>query len=210
MLRVRTKICGITRVEDAICAVNSGADAIGLVFYTPSPRNVSVEQAQKICAVLPPFVTVVALFVDEQREVIEQICQALPINLLQFHGKESEKDCLGFSIPYIKAIRVRFDSDVSKAELAYKSAQAILVDAYKKGVVGGTGELFDWSLLPLEHKKPLILAGGLTPDNIRKAIQTVQPYAVDVSGGVEFKKSIKDHEKICQFIKEVSRGFEDK
>jgi phosphoribosylanthranilate isomerase len=210
MLRVRTKICGITRVEDAICAVKAGADAIGLVFYAPSPRNVSVEQAQKICAALPPFVTVVALFVDEQREVIEQICRILPINLLQFHGNESEKDCLGYSIPYIKAIRVRLESDFSTAESEFKSAQAILADAYKKGVAGGTGELFDWSLLPSKHQKPIILAGGLTSDNIRSAIQTVQPYAVDVSGGVELKKSIKDHEKICQFIKEVSRGFEDK
>jgi len=210
MLRVRTKICGITRVEDALCAINAGADAIGLVFYAPSPRNVTIEQAQKICAVLPPFITVVALFVDEQRKEIEKICQAVPINLLQFHGDESEKDCLGFTTPYIKAIKVRLGSDVKTAESEYKSAQAILVDTYKKGIAGGTGELFDWSLLPKEHKKPLILAGGLTPENIRKAIQTVQPYAVDVSGGVELKKSIKDHEKISQFIKEVSRGCEDK
>lgn len=210
MLRVRTKICGITRVEDAICAVNAGADAIGLVFYAPSPRNVSIEQAQKICSALPPFVTVVALFVDEDRKVIEQVCQALPINLLQFHGDESEKDCLGFTIPYIKAIRVRLDSDVHRAEEEYKSARAILVDTYKKGVAGGTGELFDWSLVPAKHNKPLILAGGLTPENIRKAIQTVQPYAVDVSGGVELEKSIKDHEKVSQFIKEVSRECGDK
>ena len=205
MLRVRTKICGITRVEDAVCAVNAGADAIGLVFYTPSPRNVSIEQAQKICAVLPPFITVVALFVDEQASVIEHVCKSVPISLLQFHGNESESDCMGFSIPYIKAIRVQFDSDVHHAEVKYKSAQAILVDTYKKGVAGGTGELFDWSLLPADHKKPLVLAGGLTPDNIRNAIRTVQPYAVDVSGGVESEKSIKDHEKVSQFIEEVSR-----
>jgi len=210
MLRVRTKICGITRVEDALCAVNAGADAIGLVFYAPSPRNVSIEQAQKICAVLPPFVTIVALFVDEKRQEIARICQAVPINLLQFHGDEVEKDCLGFALPYIKAIKVRTNSDVETAEKEFESAQAILVDTYKKGVAGGTGELFDWSLLPVDHKKTLILAGGLTPDNIRKAIQTVQPYAVDVSGGVELKKSVKDHEKVTQFIKEVSRACEDK
>lgn len=205
MLRVRTKICGITRVEDAVCAVNAGADAIGLVFYGPSPRHVSIEQAQLICAALPPFVTVVALFVDEDRKVIEEVCRAVPINLLQFHGAETEEDCLGFKIPYIKAIRVRLDTDVGVAEKKFESAQAILVDTYKKGVPGGTGELFDWSLLPIDHIKPLILAGGLTPDNIRKAIQTVQPYAVDVSGGVELEKSIKDHEKVSQFIKGVSR-----
>jgi len=210
MERVRTKICGITRVEDALCAVQAGADAIGLVFYEPSPRNVSIETAQKICAVLPPFVTVVALFVDEQRNVIERICREVPISLLQFHGDEAESDCLGFSIPYIKAIKVRSESDVNVAETKFKSTLAILVDTYKKGVAGGTGELFDWSLLPQEHSKPLILAGGLTPQNINKAIRTVQPYAVDVSGGVELEKSIKDHEKISQFIKEVSRGCEDK
>ena len=210
MLRVRTKICGITNVADALCAVDAGADAIGLVFYEPSPRNVSIEEAQNICNALPPFVTIVGLFVDKQRQEIERICQAVPINLLQFHGDESVEDCIGFTIPYIKAIKVRTNSDVEIAETEYISAQAILVDTYKKGVAGGTGELFDWSLLPKVHNKPLILAGGLTPKNIRKAIQAVQPYAVDVSGGVELKKSIKDHEKVSQFIKEVSRGCEDK
>jgi len=208
MMRVRTKICGITRVEDALAAVNAGADAIGLVFYAPSPRHVSIEMAKHICAAMPPFVTIVALFVDEQRSKIETILQDVPINLLQFHGEESEQDCLGFSTPYIKAIKVRAVTDVQCAEAEFKSAQAILVDTYKKGVAGGTGELFDWSLLPEVHAKPLILAGGLRPENIQKAIQTVQPYAVDVSGGVELKKSIKDHDKISQFIKEVSRGCE--
>jgi len=209
MMRVRTKICGITRVEDALAAVNAGADAIGLVFYAPSPRHVSIEMAKRICIAMPPFVTIVALFVDEQRKQIETILQEVPVNLLQFHGEESEQDCLGFSIPYIKAIKVRGAKDVQCAEAEFKSAQAILVDTYKKGVAGGTGELFDWSLLPEVHAKPLILAGGLKPENIQKAIRTVQPYAVDVSGGVELKKSIKDHEKISQFIKEVSRGCED-
>jgi len=210
MMRVRIKICGITRVEDALAAVNAGADAIGLVFYEPSPRHVSIEMAKRICAAMPPFVTIVALFVDEQRKQIETILQDVPINLLQFHGDESEQDCLGFSTPYIKAIKVRESTDVQYAEAEFKSAQAILVDTYKKGVAGGTGELFDWSLLPEVHTKPLILAGGLKPENIQKAIRTVQPYAVDVSGGVELKKGIKDHEKVSQFIKEVSRGCEDK
>ena len=148
MLRVRTKICGITNVSDALCAVHAGADAIGLVFYAPSPRNVSVEDAQNICDALPPFITIVGLFVDEQRKEIERICRAVPINLLQFHGDEPVKDCVGFTVPYIKAIKVRLASDVEAAETEYTSAQAILVDTYKKGVPGGTGELFDWSLLP--------------------------------------------------------------
>lgn len=210
MLRVRTKICGITRAEDALCAVNSGADAIGLVFYPPSPRNVSIAQAKEICEVMPPFVTIVALFVNEQRLEIEKICQAVPINIIQFHGDETEKDCLGYKLPYIKAIKIRTHTDLDFAESEFKSAQAILVDTYKKGVAGGTGELFDWSLLPAEPKKPLILAGGLTPHNIQKAIKTVKPYAVDVSGGVEREKSIKDHKKVTQFIKEVARASEDK
>lgn len=210
MYRVRTKICGITRVEDALCAVSSGADAIGLVFYEPSPRNVSIETAQKICAALPPFITVVALFVDESRSVIERVCSELPVSLLQFHGDESEQQCTGFPIPYIKAIKIRTDTDLADAELKFKTAQAILVDTYKKGVAGGTGELFDWSLLPALHVKPLILAGGLVPENVESAIRTVKPYAVDVSGGVEFSKGIKDHEKVSQFIKEVSSGCEDK
>jgi len=207
MQRVRTKICGITRVDDALQAVSAGADAIGLVFYPPSPRNISIDIASQICSVIPPFVSVVGLFVDASRQRIEEICQRVPLGLLQFHGDEPEVECSAFRLPYIKAIKVRSDHDVIDAEQRYGSAQAILVDTYKKGVAGGTGEMFDWSLLPAKTSMvPLILAGGLSPDNVRRGIRAVRPYAVDVSGGVEREKGIKDHHKVIRFIEEVSRG----
>ena len=209
MQRVRIKICGITRVQDALHAVNAGADAIGLVFYPPSPRNVEVDIARKICTALPPFVSVVGLFVNEQRERVDEICNAIPLSLIQFHGDESEADCTRYKLPYIKAIRVRSSCDVINAEQQFFSAQALLVDAFKEGVPGGTGETFDWSLLPSSRLKPLVLAGGLNPDNVRSAIQSVRPYAVDVSGGVEVKKGIKDHAKISRFINEVSLGYQE-
>ena len=204
LARVRTKICGITLVEDALLAVSAGADAIGLVFYEPSPRYVSPEVARDICKALPPFVGVVGLFVNHSREDITGICAQVPLTLLQFHGAEREADCLGYGIPYIKAIQVRDAISVANAELAFPSAQGLLVDTYKEGVAGGTGEVFDWALLPENCAKPLILAGGLNPQNVRNAITQVEPFAVDVSGGVEREKGIKDRDKIISFIKEVS------
>lgn len=203
---VRSKICGITNPEDALVAIAAGADALGLVFYPPSPRCVNVKQAQAICAALPPFVSVVALFVDAEQEQIEQCCSQLPISLLQFHGEESEQQCSRYRLPYIKALRIRTAEDVSRAEGVYHSAQGLLVDTYKAGTPGGTGESFDWSLLPDQRNKPLILAGGLNPDNVRQAITQVKPYAVDVSGGVERAKGLKDHQKIIRFLDEVSGG----
>ena len=207
-MRVRTKICGITNVEDALCAVHSGCDAIGLVFYEHSPRNVSIKVAVEICKALPAFITVVGLFVNAQTREIKKICHEVPLNLLQFHGDEVEAECNAYDLPYIKAIRIQTSKDVSDAENNYQTAQAILVDTYKKGIPGGTGEKFDWSLLPEKPKKALILAGGLTPANIQQAIITVRPYAVDVSGGVELDKGIKNHEKVSLFLKEVSRASE--
>lgn len=204
--RVRVKICGITRVEDAVHAVESGADAIGLVFYEPSPRNVSVETAREICERIPPFVSVVGLFVDRAESEVREICSRVPISLLQFHGNETEAYCAKFNHPYMKAIRVRSTEDVLMAEKEYGSAQGLLVDTYKEGVAGGTGETFDWDLLPENIATPLILAGGLNPSNVRKAIEHVKPFAVDVSGGVEADKGIKDPKKVSQFIEEVSRG----
>lgn len=205
-LRTRVKICGVTRVEDALQAVAAGADAIGLVFYEPSPRNVSISMAREICAELPPFVTVVGLFVDKPISEVHEILNQVPIGLLQFHGDESESYCAKFNHPYIKAVRVQSGQDVLDAEHAFPSAQGLLVDTYKQGVAGGTGETFDWSVLPKELSKPLILAGGLNAENVRKAIDMVSPFAVDVSGGVELSKGIKDPEKVLAFIKEVSRG----
>lgn len=207
-MRVRAKICGVTSLEDACQAIEAGADALGFVFYQNSPRYITPEQAADICKKLPPFVSKVGLFVDASRNEINEICQVVELDLLQFHGNEQEEDCLGFSIPYIKAIKVQTDKDLDSAEDKYSSAKAILVDTYKHGVPGGTGERFDWTLLPEKRSKPLILAGGLNEKNIFQAIQTVRPYAVDVSGGVEQAKGKKNHHTVTQFLNEVSRACE--
>lgn len=204
-MRTRVKICGITRPEDALTAVKAGADAIGLVFYGPSPRCVSLEQAQAIAQVIPPFVTITALFVDPTEEEVQKILDSVRIDLIQFHGDENEHFCEQFNTPYIKAIRVRNTQDVVANSLRFPSALAFLLDSFKPGVPGGTGETFDWSLIPQESQKPIILAGGLTAENIETAIQQVSPFAVDVSGGVEATKGIKDASKIQEFMNEVYR-----
>lgn len=208
MPAVRSKICGITRIEDALAAVAAGADAIGLVFYAKSPRAVNVQQARAIIAALPPFVTSVGLFVNASRCELGEILDAVPLDLLQFHGDESAADCEGYHRPYIKALRVKAGDDIAAACLAYPGASGILLDTYVEGVPGGTGEAFDWSLVPQGLSKPIILAGGLTPDNVAAAIARVRPYAVDVSGGVEQGKGIKDPAKIQAFMQAVRRSNE--
>ncbi|MFZ3204458.1 MAG: phosphoribosylanthranilate isomerase [Pseudomonas sp.] len=200
---VRSKICGITRVEDALAAVDAGADAIGLVFYAKSPRAVTVPQAQAILAALPPFVTAVGLFVDCERSELNAILDAVPLDLLQFHGDESPAACEGFRRPYIKALRVKPGDDVAARIGLYGSAAGVLLDTFVPGVPGGTGEAFDWSLVPQGLSVPIILAGGLTPENVRTAIEQVRPYAVDVSGGVEASKGLKDSDKIHAFVRAV-------
>lgn len=200
---VRCKICGITRLEDALAAVAAGADAIGLVFYARSPRSVSIEQARSIVAGLPPFVTTVGLFVDMPQAEIEQVLAAVPLDLLQFHGDESAADCDALKRPYIKALRVRAEDDVTALVDAYPGARAVLLDTFVDGVPGGTGQAFDWALVPARLGKPVILAGGLTPENVAAAIAQVQPYAVDVSGGVELAKGIKDAAKVKDFVHAV-------
>ncbi len=205
MTAVRVKICGITRVEDALAAAAAGADAIGLVFYAKSPRAVDIEQAREILAALPPFVTSVGLFVDAERSELERILASVPLDLLQFHGDESVQQCEAFGRPYIKALRVKAGDDIAAQVARYPSAQGILLDAYVEGVPGGTGEAFDWSLIPQTLSKPLILAGGLRPDNVAEAVSRVRPYAVDVSGGVEASKGVKDVEKVGAFIR-AARG----
>ena len=205
MTAVRVKICGITRVEDALAAAAAGADAIGLVFYAKSPRAVDIEQARVILAALPPFVTTVGLFVDAERSELERILASVPLDLLQFHGDESVQQCEAFGRPYIKALRVKAGDDIAAQVARYPSAQGILLDAYVEGVPGGTGEAFDWSLIPQTLSKPLILAGGLRPDNVAEAVSRVRPYAVDVSGGVEASKGVKDVEKVGAFIR-AARG----
>ncbi|MFC5695096.1 phosphoribosylanthranilate isomerase [Pseudomonas sp. GCM10022186] len=200
MSAVRIKICGITRIEDALAAVAAGADAIGLVFYPGSPRAVTPAQAKAIVAALPPFVTSVGLFVDMPREELQQVLAEVPLDLLQFHGDETPEDCSGHGRPYIKALRVKPGDDIAAAIAAYPEAAGILLDTYVPGTPGGTGEAFDWDLVPQDAAKPLVLAGGLTPENVADAVRRVRPYAVDVSGGVEAGKGIKDPAKIQAFI----------
>ncbi|MDF1764129.1 MAG: phosphoribosylanthranilate isomerase [Oleibacter sp.] len=203
MNRTRIKICGITRAEDAAIVVDAGADAVGLVFYPPSPRAVDLSQAQAIVTAIPAFVTVTALFVNPTVEEVQSILNGVRIDLLQFHGDEDDDFCRQFGHPYIKALRIRQTSDVVALCLRFPSALAILLDSYKPGLPGGTGETFDWSLIPANASKPIILAGGLDPENIADAIKLTRPFAVDVSGGVEASKGIKDAGKITAFVNEV-------
>ncbi|MBO3274549.1 phosphoribosylanthranilate isomerase [Pseudomonas schmalbachii] len=202
MSAVRIKICGITRVEDALAAAEAGADAIGLVFYPKSPRAVSVHQARAIIAALPPFVTTVGLFVDAGRCELNGILDAVPLDVLQFHGDESAEACSGYHRPYLKALRVKPGDDIAARVAEYPAAAGILLDTYVEGVPGGTGRAFDWSLIPTGLSRPIVLAGGLDAGNVAAAIAQVRPYAVDVSGGVEASKGIKDAEKIRAFIRQ--------
>ncbi|MBT7409997.1 MAG: phosphoribosylanthranilate isomerase [Methylococcales bacterium] len=192
-MRTRLKVCGITNPDDAINAVNAGVDAIGLVFYEKSPRSVTIEQARCVVNSLPPFVTVVGLFVNESAEIIKQILDQVSLDILQFHGDELADFCQQFNTPYMKAIRMKSEVNYHKMEADYQAASGLLLDTYQKGIPGGTGETFNWSLIPSvsQRKKPIILAGGLTPENVKIAIETVKPFAVDVSGGVEKNKGLK-------------------
>ncbi|MNC36006.1 phosphoribosylanthranilate isomerase [Pseudomonas linyingensis] len=203
---VRSKICGITRIEDALLAADAGADAIGLVFYARSPRAVEVQQARAIIAALPPFVTTVGLFVNASRDELNEILEAVPLDLLQFHGDETADDCAGYHRPYIKALRVRPGEDIKARCAEFPQAAGILLDTFVPGVPGGTGETFDWSLVPENPGCPIILAGGLTAENVAAAIRQVRPWAVDVSGGVEASKGVKDAAKVRAFVAAVRAG----
>ncbi len=203
MTRTRVKICGITRAEDGIIAAKYGVDAIGLVFYEKSPRTVNIEQAQTIIQSLPAFVTVVALFVNAEPNQVNNILAKVPIDLLQFHGEESPEYCSGFNKPYMKALRMRPNIELETVIQKYQTAKAILLDSYVQGVKGGTGTVFDWQQVPSNLSKPIIVAGGLTATNVLSAIKAVNPYAVDVSGGVESVKGIKDSDKIAEFMKTI-------
>jgi len=201
--RTRVKICGFTRPQDALAAVRLGADALGLVFYPPSPRHVGIEQARAIVAGLPPFVTVVALFVDAAAARVAEVLGAVRIDLLQFHGDEDAGYCGAFAKPYLKAIRMRPGLDLAGAMAQYREASGILLDAWHPDAQGGTGERFDWDLVPAESARTLTLAGGLAPGNVAEALRTVRPYALDVSSGVEAGKGIKDAAKMAAFIQAV-------
>ena len=199
-MAVRVKICGITRLEDALHAINAGADALGLVFYDKSPRHVSALQAAAICAALPPFITRVGLFVDASADFVKSVLQTVPLDLLQFHGDETPAYCAQFGKPYIKAVRVQAATDLLKYAADFDAACGLLLDAYVPGVPGGTGESFDWKLIPANFPKPVVLSGGLTPANVSDAVQQTRPWAVDVSSGVELSKGIKDPHQVAQFI----------
>ncbi|MFN2308427.1 MAG: phosphoribosylanthranilate isomerase [Gammaproteobacteria bacterium] len=204
--RTRVKICGITRPEDGLQAALLGADAIGLVFYAPSPRAVTAAQAAGIAAALPPFVTRVGLFVDAAATEIEAVLRALRLDLLQFHGDETEAECARFGYPYLKALRMRPGLDIAARMQAYPSASGFLLDAYHPALPGGSGEGFDWDRVPVVRPSPIVLAGGLDPGNVAEAVRRVRPYAVDVSSGVEAAKGIKDPAKLAEFIRGVHRG----
>ena len=204
--RTRVKICGITSVKDAIFAVNAGADAIGLVFYAPSQRFVTIEQAQQIVAAMPPFVSVVALFVNALPIEIKTVLAQVRIDIVQFHGDETRSDCEQIKLPYYKAIRVKADTNLLQYEAEFSSAKALLLDTYSDAAFGGTGQVFDWGLVPQNLTKPVILAGGLTAENVALGIKQVRPYAVDVSGGVELSKGVKDVAKIAAFMHAVEES----
>ena len=204
-MHTRIKICGIKHRDDALKAVESGADAIGLIFVEKSPRYASLTDARVIAESMPPFVTVVGLFMNASESEVREALKVVPLNLLQFHGDELPEFCDQFEMPYIKVLRMRENVNVVAFAQEYPNAAGILLDTYHKGVAGGTGQTFDWSLIPHDVPLPLILAGGLNPENVASAVETVKPYAVDVSSGVESEPAIKDHNKIEQFIKEVQR-----
>lgn len=205
-MRTRVKICGITREQDALAAAAAGVDAIGLVFYPPSPRYVSPDQAAAITRNLPPFVTVVGLFVNADPEDVSTACRAGRVSLIQFHGQECPEYCAQHGLPWMKAIRMKDDVNPAQAAADYAGASGLLLDAYRPGVPGGTGETFDWGRIPADMADKIVLAGGLTPDNVAAAIRCVHPYGVDVSGGVEAEPGIKDATRIAQFMRGVHVG----
>lgn len=202
----RVKICGITRVEDALTAARLGAHAIGLMFWPQSARYVTPAAAREIVAALPPFVSAVGVFVDPDREWVKEAISVAGLNMLQFHGDaahESPEFCGQFSLPYIKAVRVRDGLDLLQYATQYAGASGLLLDTYIEGAPGGTGHVFDWNLIPRNLPLPLVLSGGLNPGNVTAAIKQVQPWAVDVSSGVESAKGIKDAAKIAAFMQGV-------
>ena len=204
-MRTRVKICGLTRPQDVVAAANAGADAVGFVFYEPSPRSISVEAAAELLRSVPPFVVATGLFVNPSREYVEEVLSKVPLDLLQFHGDETPEFCQSFSARWIKAIRVRARGDIERAFEDYFRASGLLVDAWVADKFGGTGQLFNWDLIPSVRPLPLILAGGLVSDNVFAAVEQVRPWGVDVSGGVEMSKGVKHAAKMTDFVNEVHR-----
>lgn len=204
MYRTRIKICGITRQSDALAAINAGVDALGLVFYPGSARALSLADAEAVTRGLPPFITLVGLFVDAEAGLVDEACQRLPLGLLQFHGEETDDFCRSFCRPWMKALRIAEDSDVPAMIDEHPGAAAILLDTWRADQPGGTGDSFNWQQVPVNPTRPLVLAGGLNAGNVGRAISMTRPFAVDVSGGVEESPGIKSREKIEQFVAAVN------
>jgi phosphoribosylanthranilate isomerase len=202
-MRTRVKICGITSVADGLAAARHGADAIGLIFYPPSPRLVTLERAREIAASLPAFVARVAVFVNSAADDVEAVIRACRPDLLQFHGEETAAFCRAFGLPYLRALRVRPGVDLLESLSPFGDAAGWLLDAYRQELYGGTGEVFDWDLVPRGLARPVILSGGLDAENVGEAIRRVRPWAVDVSSGVEAAKGVKDERRIAEFMENV-------
>lgn len=205
-MAVRVKVCGITRSADAQAAIRLGADAIGFVFWQHSTRYIEPAAAAEITATIPPFIAAVGVYVDPDSEWVEESSRIAKLSLLQFHGDETPEFCNRFTLPYIKAVRVKDDTDLLQYAKHYRTAQGILLDTFAAGMPGGTGHTFDWQLIPKQLSLPLILSGGLNPDNVALAIQETQPWAVDVSSGVEATKGVKDEKKIFAFMQGVKQS----
>ena len=205
-MSTRVKICGITRIEDALTAVRLGTNAIGFIFWDKSTRYIDPKEARKIVMALPPFVTVVGVYVNPSSEWVEETCSIAGLNLLQFHGDELPEFCSQFPLPYIKAVRIRSGIDLLQYAAQYSSSNGLLLDSYVEGVPGGTGRTFEWSLIPENLSLPLIVSGGLHAKNVCEAIREAKPWAVDVSSGVEITKGIKDADKIAAFMTGVRDG----
>lgn len=200
---IAVKVCGITRIEDGLAAASAGAQAVGFIFHPRSPRYVDAAHVQAIALALPPFITPVGVFVDPERAFVESVLRRVRLGALQFHGDEDPAFCAGFGMPYLKAVRVREDLDLLQYASIFRGAQGLLLDAFVSGAHGGTGQTFDWSLIPPALPLPLVLSGGLNADNVGAAIRRVRPWAVDVSSGVEIDKGIKDAAKIAAFMRGV-------
>ena len=202
----KVKFCGITNLEDAISASQLGADALGFVFYSKSPRFISPEDANEIIQKLPPFISTVGLFVNQSKEEVEEAIKACPVNLLQFHGDEDELFCNQYNLPYIKAISMKSNVNLLKYIKGFDSAKALLLDSYSEDERGGTGKVFDWKSIPLNSSKPFIVAGGLNPNNVENLLELISPYGVDVSSGIESGKGIKDYQLMKNFILGVTNA----
>lgn len=197
---MQVKICGITLIDDALVAVDAGADALGLIFYEGSPRGIDVEQAREIVSAVPPYTTVTALFVNPERSLVERVLKAVPISQIQFHGNESAQFCQGFGRPYVKGIAVSTDDEMQQVMREHSASRAFLFDTLVPGKHGGTGKTFDWTKIPTKNVGHRVLAGGLNAENVAEAIRIGGPDAVDVSSGVESSAGVKDHDLVRRFI----------